>query len=103
MSGDEANSLLSYARFSWCCWGRRFQRKKKPSAQIRPRPPTDAATPIPAFAPVLSEVEGADVGKVDGRALDTKEERTLVEDAEDTEDAEDAEDAEDGVMLLVEI
>ncbi len=66
-----------------------------------PRPASEAATPMPAFAPVLREweFEGAGVGVVDAEVMDAEGEGVVVggvEDAEDGEDVEDGEDAEDG-------
>ena len=80
----------------------------------------EAAMPMPAFAPVLRELdEGVGVGEAGGGVLDAEVERVLIEEVEDmeevkdmeeveemeemeeVEDAEDMEDAEDETMLLV--
>ena len=74
--------------------------------KINPRPTTEAAMPMPDFAPALRELEeGAGVREEGGGARDAKEERLLigdVGDAEDVEGPEDVEDMEDEVMLVLE-
>ena len=73
-----------------------------------PRPAIAAATPIPAFAPALRELEGAGVWEGDDGVVDAEGGMVLLEDVEDVEgvedveDGEDGEDAEDETVLLVE-
>ncbi len=68
-----------------------------------PRPASEAATPMPAFAPAVREWEleeagagvvDAEVGGVLGGVVED------AEDGEDGEDVEDIEDVEDEVVLL---
>ena len=61
-----------------------------------PRPTMEAATPIPALAPALRELEGTSVGVADGGELDGRGEGVLVRDVDTN-----AEDVEDVVMLLL--